>query len=428
MSKRGLGLWLTGLFLALAALPAAARDHHVAATGTAAARAPDGSAAAPWPSLAEALKSGRLQGGDRLLLAPGEHGRLAIGGQSFDTPLLITSAPGGQAHADAIAVRKSQGITLQNLAVWPRTPPGKDAKSVLVEADANSARIRFEQLDIRGGPDGLNYLSWDLNTWREVWTSRGVYLNGPDQVLQNSTISGISNAIVAKGARVQVIGNEIRGFSRDAMRGLGPDEVFRGNLVRDCVKIDNNHDDGFQSWAPGTKQNRSPLRNLTVEGNTILEWTGPSDHPLRCRLQGIVLFNGPYENTRIVNNLVAISAFHGITIYSGTGNQVINNTVLNIRGGGKTWIRQRGSGPGGVYANNVAATLKFDKTVGKESRNVLARNLAQMFENPAKLDFRPRKGGPLIDAADPAFAPKQDLRATPRPQGRGPDLGAFERQ
>ena len=89
--------WVTLGLALLAALPAAARDHHVDLSAT---EGGSGTAAAPFASLAEAAASGALKGGDRLLLAPGNYGRVRLKGWRFSPALEIRSISGARAHMD----------------------------------------------------------------------------------------------------------------------------------------------------------------------------------------------------------------------------------------------------------------------------------------------------------------------------------------
>ena len=397
--------------------PALARDHRIGPEGD-------------WAGVAQALASGRISGGDRLVLAPGEHGALRIDGAHFGPPLTI-AAQGAGAHVDRIAIKNSSGLVIRGLRVWPRSPLGREIN--LVETSTDSPRIRLEALDIRGGPDALDYLTWTRQDWTDTWAARGARLRGADNTLRDSTLTAVTNGIITEGLRAKVIGNEVRGFSKDGLRGLSSDSLFQRNTVRDCVDVSGNHDDGFQAWVakPG-RFGPSALRNVTLDGNRILEWTGPADHPLRCRLQGIVLFSGPFENWTIINNLVVVSAHHGITLYSGINSRVINNTVISSTGAARNapWIRQqatkRGAPRNTVFANNVATAFRLGDTVS----NPLARNTVSLFpfrdfEDPATFDFRPHADSRLLGMADPDLVPPHDLTGTPRPAAAA--LGALER-
>lgn len=417
-------LMLSGL------LPVLAEDYYVSA-GTGAG---SGSAAAPWPSVKEALASGRLAGGDRLLLAPGDHGDLGIRGARFDPPLTIASAPGGRAHVNKVRIHDSSGLIIEGLDVWPLVPlniMGKEPGDPLVQTAASSSRITFSRLDIRGAPDAdTRYREWGKDDWLHVWRVSGVMLDGPDQTLRDSVLSGISNGITVRGPRNRVLDNEVRGFSKDGMRGLGSGSVFRGNTVRDCVKVDGNHDDGFQSWVntPG-RAKREAVADVSLIDNAILEWTGPSDHPLRCRLQGISLFNGPYRNWTISNNLIAISAYHGIALYGTSNFEVIHNTVVQIDGlpGKSPWIMTKnstGDASGNLIANNAAMNIKLAPGTATARDNVIIQNPARMFVNVQARDYRPNPGSGLAGAAEPSLGEKQDLAGRPRPAQ--PAIGALE--
>jgi hypothetical protein len=420
-------LALAGL-AAVLALAAPAADYHVAAQGGGGG---DGSAGAPWPSVAAALASGRLAGGDRLLLAAGEYGRLVIQGQDFDPPLTIASAPGGRAHVESIQVQGSRGLTLEGLDVWPLTPtnvPNQRPGQPLVQTSPNSSQLVFAGLDIRGRQDALTtYFNWSQQDWVSTWRAGGVMLRGPDQTLRDSVLSGVGNAIQTLGDRAQVLDNEVRGFSRDALRAFGEGTVFRGNRVQDCFKVDGSHRDGFQSWADRKGQGIRPVvSGITLIDNVIIEWAGPPGHPLRCTMQGISLFNGPYRNWIISNNLVAVSAFHGIALFGGQSSEIVNNTVVQIDGtpGIAPWIALKGNVKNNIVANNAAMKFHLPPGAALERNNFVIGSPQQIFMSVPQRDFRPKPGSPLVGRADPSFGDKHDLAGRPRP-GR-PAIGALE--
>ena len=264
----------------------------------------------------------------------------------------------------------------------------------------------------------------------------GVYLRGPDNALIGSTVTGTAFAISTTGPRARVIANRILGFSGDAIRGLGDEGVFRGNWVQDAVSINGNHDDAFQSWSTGPNGPGSGIvQGVTLEDNVFLEWASPLESPLRGHLQGIGLFDGPYTDVVIRNNIIAVTAYHGIAVSGGLNVTIENNTVFNPLRPGRTepWIsvgpHKDGRPPEDVVvANNMMPRLRLgdvpdsQKTV---SQNVVSLYPAQLLEAPYAGDFRPRAESPLLGAGDPAFSPPQDQAGVPRPAA--PAIGALER-
>jgi hypothetical protein len=86
-----------------------------------------------------------------------------------------------------------------------------------------------------------------------------------------------------------------------------------------------------------------------------------------------------------------------------------------------------------------AYRLVADPLLGDQSNLVLPRwssnanefadgsnTIRQAFEKLATLYGRPSAGSPLIDAADPAHSPVDDVFGNPRPAGSDPDIGAYE--
>lgn len=68
----------------------------------------------------------------------------------------------------------------------------------------------------------------------------------------------------------------------------------------------------------------------------------------------------------------------------------------------------------------------FDALRKKLARDILTEtDLGKIFVDPAKGDYRLKAGSPAIDAgADLGY--KRDLAGTPVPQGKAPDIGAYE--
>ncbi|MEI4488215.1 right-handed parallel beta-helix repeat-containing protein [Frigidibacter sp. MR17.14] len=413
------------ILLAALAYPSAsalARDLYVAPTGTEATASEDGSREAPFSSLAAALDHTASGREDRILLMDGEHGEMRVVQRHFEPPLVIEAEHEGRAYVSTLSVGKASGLVVRGLGVWP-TEPG-DGKRSLVNISGRG--VRLERLDIRGRPDAPeSYLDWTAADWKHDWRAKGVTLWGQGNAIVDSRLTGVSFGITANGPDMLVQGNHILGFSGDALRGLGDGGRFVGNRVENCVRIDANHMDAFQSWS-SRKEKGKPVRDLLIEANTVLEWTGPASHPYRCRLQGISLFDGPFENVTISNNLVTSSAYHGIALFKASNSRILNNTVVRPDGkpGGAPWVSlSEGTADGVEVANNVG--MAFRNIPNALRRNVVAKVPGQVFTDPARQDFTPRPGGPLIGTGDTALAPARDILGQPRTPARA-DIGAFQ--
>lgn len=418
-----------GLALWLMATAASARDFYVVPEDQGNADTATGAPDSPFPTVWKAIRSGLVSGGDRVILRDGTHGTIKIVNAAFDPPVQIIAETPGKAHADGIIVQGGHGLRFSGLSVWPQVPNTRPRN--IVSTDKTAADVGFDAMDIRGAPDAPDrYMSWSLDEWMTDWRANGVRLDGPDNTINNSRVTGVAFGITTTGDRARVTGNRIEGFSGDGMRGLGDGSVFTGNRVENSFKVDDNHDDGFQSWA--TKPDgdgRKTVRDMVIENNTIIEWTGSANHPLHGKLQGIGLFDGIYRNFTIRNNLIIINAYHGIALYAGADSVIANNTVVNVSGGSADypWILLRDNRNGWEAGetqvfNNVA--MSYKSIANPLQRNAVAQFPAQYFRDAARLDFRPKAGGPLIDSGRAEGAPTTDM--TGRPRNGRPDLGAFE--
>ena len=226
----------------LAAGAAGARDLHVAPG--AAADGADGSAARPFPAVAAALAAGAGQG-DRLLLASGDHGAVVISGVRADPPLEVLAEPGGRVpRLRSLSVRDSDGVSVEGLLV-----EGGDGGEyeALVTIGADAARVRIKGLTIRSG---TGHQTWTADEWR-ARARLGVSVEGPDAEILGNRLSAVRHAVTVFSPGVRVVGNVIDGFSGDGIRALGDFGLYEGNSIENCFAVDENHDDGFQSWSLG---------------------------------------------------------------------------------------------------------------------------------------------------------------------------------
>lgn len=425
MLKRSILALLAGL--ALFTLPAAAATYYVAPIGAVIPALPDGTRDKPFASTDTALQSGKLKGGDIVLLMDGVHPALRIS-TTFASPITFKSENGRRARVDSISLSSlAKNIVIQDLKVWSDKPISNF--SPLVSTAQTTSDIEFIRLDVRGGEKAYDYLTWSATDWKMKAPS-GIFLTGPRQSVRHSTFTGVYFGIVLGGSETSAVANRVDGFAGDGMRGFGPNNSFRDNEIVNCVSIDGNHADGFQSFSSGS------IIGITLERNRFIEWTHDPNHPLRCALQGIGLFEGLYENFRIVNNVVAGRLGHGITIYGGKNVQIINNTVVHIDGDqpGWPWIGVFPSKTGRasenvLVVNNLAmgyqgASDATHNIVFKANR--IVRSVAVAFPAWRKFDYMLRPDSRFAGKALMAYAPELDVLRNVRPINGPRDLGAYE--
>jgi parallel beta-helix repeat protein len=134
----------------------------------------------------------------------------------------------------------------------------------------------------------------------------------------------------------------------------------------------------------------------------------------------------------VENNVVITDHFHGITLSGARDCRIVNNTVIDRREGrpGPPWIRignhKDGTPSSGcVVRNNLTSSLSVGEGV-EADHNLIVKDPEALFVDAAACDLRLRRDSEAIDAGSPELAPSRDAAGTPRPQGEGIDVGAYE--
>jgi len=199
-----------------------------------------------------------------------------------------------------------------------------------------------------------------------------------------------------------------------------------------AYKVDNNHDDLFQSFNLGT----GTFDDCHLVGNILIGSNDPNQPAaLIGEPQGIGMFDGFFENWVISNNIVAVNHWHGISLYGARNCTVSNNTLTkqDINHPNSPWIRvveHKDGRPSedNIVTNNIYFNIAQNQD-GPFSNNIQLNSVPQYdehFVDWQNNDFRLRSTSSLIDAGTATGAPSIDADNLTRPQGEGIDIGAFE--
>jgi len=225
---------------------------------------------------------------------------------------------------------------------------------------------------------------------------------------------------------VRVFGNHLHGVDRqalyaDAWDTLTADIEFTGNRVHDCgfgialgaetggllsrVSVTNNlvyrcRGPGIILASWGGSGKRHPLDTITITHNTI--WRN-GDEARDNWGGGIVFDTEEAANVSVCNNILSRNGWGQLR----TAREKSVGTAVGKR-----------PGPGLVIRRNL---------IDGPTEDFGAVNVAgdPKFADTERSDFRLVPGSAAIDAAA-GGGPATDFAGTPRPQGRGFDIGAFE--
>jgi MYXO-CTERM domain-containing protein len=445
------------LSVLLSAAPAAAKDFYV--DPQAGAPSGDGSATKPWRTLQEVIDaklvstrawdalpykpsaklvpknaSGPIKAGDTIWLRSGYHGALTISSHYNSAVITVAAESGHTPRFSKVLIRSSSNWHLRGLEISPSfAPTYKKDQMLSVQSHSHQGpveEVTVEACKLFSVPD---ITSWTAKDWNDK-AANGIGAGGTKITLRNNRVENVNFAISVTATHSLVIGNWIENFSGDGLRGLGDYTTFENNTVKNCYDVNDNHDDGFQSWSvKDGKVGTGQVVGIVLRGNTIINYTDPNQ-PLRGPLQGIGCFDGMFVDWVIENNVIITDHWHGITLLGAKNVRVVNNTVLDPNGAkpGPPWIQvakhKNGTAASGcVVRNNLVTALNNDKTGVTEDHNIIiGGDAAKHFVDVAAYDLHLLPTSSAVDKGSSQQAPKTDADGVPRPQGSAVDVGAYE--
>ncbi|WP_169566120.1 choice-of-anchor Q domain-containing protein [Sneathiella limimaris] len=377
------------------------------------------------------LRSGKLSAGDTVILYPGYYGSLELKNLNMSSETVFKSLIKHKAIFSQVYINRSSHITLSGIMI---NSDGIDyfKNMNLLMIEKKSSNISIENSLIQSAEDTTG---WSKNQWNQNLKS-GIFSFAENVNFELNHIRNVNFGISTLGKYSRVYGNTIEDFAGDGMRGLGDNSVFEKNIVKNCHSVNDNHDDGFQSWSTNEKgrPGAGAVRNVKLFKNLIIANTSDENRPY-CTMQGIGLFGKTFIDWEIKNNVIVVDHWHGITVQGGKNVRILNNTVFDPNGlkPGPAWIRLTNSvelSPpyGNLVANNLSTAYNIPEKTILRTSNQLLRNPNILFMDPKNNDFRLKSGSRAIDAGMDGLGVTEDFDGNPRPSGMKTDVGAFEFQ
>ena len=263
--------------------------------------------------------------------------------------------------------------------------------NVMYIDDANGATVsnlRFQNLEVFGGPN-QSYAS--------------IIIGGRDHEFINVTVHGGGRSggcgtacsvygFYVSGSRILIDNCDIYDVSALGVHVYSQASVPRENTVRNCR-----------------------IHSINESGTPYV---------------GGILLSG--DNNQVYNNVIYGVNFQrnsgdaGIVVYTGSGNKIWNNTIVN---NGTNGIKIDSGAANTEVRNNIAYGNSGSAFVNQGTGTTESNNLFgvdPLFVNLSGNDFKLKADSRAVDAGTNVSAVTTDLSGVARPQGRTHDIGAYE--
>ncbi len=417
----------------------------------------DGSAQKPWQSLQAVFDKGLVEcrqweklpykdgaslvsknpgapvkAGDTIYLRSGDYGNLEIRGYYNLDWITIAAEKGHTPKFTKILIRSGAHWKLHGMTVIPVVGTKKAGALIGLESHGFHGPVHDILVENCQAESAQDSSKWTIEDWNTLaWD--GIHVDGTKMAVRNCIFRNVDFGISVTATDSMIERNTVENFAGDGMRGLGDNTTFQYNTVKNCYDVNQNHDDGFQSWSRGVDRRvgTGQVRGIVLRSNTIINFVD-RDQPFRGTLQGIGCFDGMFVDWVVENNVIITDHYHGITMSGARNCRIVNNTVLDCREGrpGPPWVcignHKNGTPSSGcIVRNNLTTAIRVGDGVTAD-HNLIIEDPNALFIDVAAHDLRLKGDCEAIDAGSPELAPSQDADETPRPQGKGVDLGAYE--
>jgi hypothetical protein len=283
--------------------------------------------------------SGPIHPGDTIYLKTGNYGALSVKGLENSDFITVTAAPGATPVLSTLAIYGQKWI-FSNLSIISTKT---QAFTNLVQVLDNSlygpnSNIILDHNTISSSPGSL--ASWTLANWQSSAVYRGIILDkitnsslSKCMSLTSNAISMVNFAMVIEVDSTLFEQNTIDGFGDDGVDIAANNVKVSNNLIVNSLDLaDGNHNDAIQGYPGRNTASSTDFSNVLIQGNVVIRQTNPALPQFNgheSTLQGISAFDEDWNNLQVLNNLVVVNSYHGLSFASVHGGVIASNTVLN---------------------------------------------------------------------------------------------------
>ena len=355
------------------------------------------------------------QGGERIVLGPGDYGRLDLSDTGAKWRAAVTLAAKRDAVLHGLGLDHVSNLVLDGLRFDYVFMPGD---SILASPFAIR---RGDHIVIRNAVFAGDNASGTRSPADGYGTAKGLSVSQSSAiVIERNVFHTWHRAALFRACRqLTVSGNDVfddrsEGFNLADVQ----DVLVENNHIHDFRKSEasGDHPDMIQVWTNGTHE---PTVNLTIRNNVLDQGAGGWTQSIFMRNEevdqgraGAEMF---YRNVTIEGNVIRNSQIHGITVGASDGLRILNNTLIEAApalGQRRAWRPAIGIAAQSRHVSvsgNIVPKLRWNPDTAAADW-ITSGNVMVQREDPA----RPNHVREIfLDAERPGGATLADLRVLP---------------
>jgi hypothetical protein len=336
----------------------------------------NGSVNTPWDTLSNVfINKKKFNAGDIIILMSGYHGMPNISGNNLNYVTIMSGQNQtpcvGALTFDQASYWVINGLTISRSLIPPKHPDYGVKIAGIRIATQTIQTCSFITIKNCSVYARLDSSKWTAKEWENL--KAPVFIYGTKcSLLNNHFFNGCGLQIGYHADNAIVSKNLIENFASDGVGNRSNSLTFTNNIVRNCHKVNGNHNDLFQSWGNSGTNISNNIFVAWLPGNKFLSGSADGKIAEVSDFQGVGGYDGSFKKQTIANNEVYVDHPIGIWILNAT-DCIINNNFVR-RCGKYTYFSAKRK----PYAL-PSVSIQPSKSGASSKNNTIINNRAEAF-------------------------------------------------